>query len=222
MHLNVQQLYCKSKYFKNNLYLSVIVAKYHYMSSLIELFKSITLITAETEEKLTEIISTCEISKNDFFLREGQTPRTIGFVKSGLFRYYYSNKEGVEFTKGFIAENNILSSYSALIENRESYFYIQALENSVIEQINYQLFNKYFSNTLWFKDIVILLLQKAYCFKEERERQFLLFDAEERYVSFFNRYPGLDKRIKQHIIASFLGITPESLSRIRKKMGLLT
>ncbi len=192
------------------------------MNFLTELFKSISPISIEIEAKLNEIISTCEISKNDFFLREGQTPHSIGFVKSGLFRYYYCNKEGVEFTKGFIAENNLLSSYSALIENRESYFYIQALENSVVEQINYELFYKQFSNTHWFKDIVIILLQKAYCFKEERERQFLLFDAEERYVSFFNRYPGLDKRIKQHLIASFLGITPESLSRIRKKMGLLS
>ena len=57
--------------------------------------------------------------------------------------------------------------------------------------------------------------------KTEREREFLLFDAETRYKSFLNTFPGLERRIKQHLIASYLGITPVALSRIRKKMGFI-
>jgi CRP-like cAMP-binding protein len=65
------------------------------------------------------------------------------------------------------------------------------------------------------------LLEKGYCTKEKREREFLLFDAEARYQSFLKSYPGLEKRVKQHQIASYLGITNVSLSRIRRKMGLI-
>jgi len=69
----------------------------------------------------------------------------------------------------------------------------------------------------WNKFLVIQL-QKALIMKTEREREFLLFDAEQRYSVFLQQFPKLDNRVKQHIIASYLRITPESLSRIRKKM----
>jgi hypothetical protein len=62
-------------------------------------------------------------------------------------------------------------------------------------------------------------LEKGYCIKEAREREFLLFDAKARYRSFLSTYPGLEKRVKQHLIASYLGITPVALSRVRKKNG---
>jgi len=192
------------------------------MNSITDLFNAISPISEEIIERLNSLISQKNISIGESYLRAGQTPRTIGYVKSGLFRYFYCDKNGVEYTKGFFPENNVLISLSALVENRESYFSIQALENSTIEQLNYFEFCKQFSDSHWFKNVMIAMMQKAYCIKEERERQFLLFDAEQRYKSFFIRFPGLDKRVKQHMIASYLGIAPESLSRIRKNMAGLT
>jgi CRP-like cAMP-binding protein len=192
------------------------------MNSITDLFNAISPISKEIIERLNSLISQKNISIGESYLRAGQTPRTMGYVKSGLFRYFYCDKNGVEYTKGFFPENNVLISFSALVENRESYFSIQALENSTIEQLNYVEFCKQFSDSQWFKNVMIAMMQKAYCIKEERERQFLLFDAEQRYKSFFIRFPGLDKRVKQHMIASYLGIAPESLSRIRKNMAGLT
>ena len=63
--------------------------------------------------------------------------------------------------------------------------------------------------------------EKGYATKEKRERELLLLDAESRYKSFIHEFPHLEPRIKQHMIASYLGITPIALSRIRKKMGLI-
>jgi CRP-like cAMP-binding protein len=192
------------------------------MNSITDLFDAVSPIPSEMRDRLNSLISQKEISIGEYYLYAGQIPRTMGYVKNGLFRYFYCDKKGTEYTKGFFPENNILISYSALVEKRESYFSIQALENSTIEQLDYSEFCKQFSDTHWFKDIMIVLMQKAYCIKEERERQFLLFDAEQRYKAFFARFPGLDKRVKQHMIASYLGIVPESLSRIRKNMSALT
>ena len=73
-------------------------------------------------------------------------------------------------------------------------------------------------NPVW-KDLLIRMLEIGYGAKERRERDLLLLDAETRYRNFCNEFPHLIRRVKQHQIASFLGIKPESLSRMRKKMG---
>lgn len=191
-------------------------------SGFIQFIKSITAIPSEQEDKFARLLSYKSIKEGDDFIAAGQFPKAIAFVKDGLFRYYYANEEGVEFTKGFFLEGAILSSYSATLQNRVSYFAIQALEHSELEVINYQEFNKLFLEHPCWNVFLVNLLQKAYLIKEEREREFLLFDAEARYKSFLLRFPGLEKRVKQNIVASYLGIAPESLSRIRRKAGLLT
>jgi hypothetical protein len=66
---------------------------------------------------------------------------------------------------------------------------------------------------------LVVQLQKALIMKEEREREFLMFDAEQRYRAFLQQFPNLEKRIKQHVVASYLRLAPESLSRIRKKIA---
>jgi CRP-like cAMP-binding protein len=182
----------------------------------------ITRIPADQEAKFNRLVSKKSIKEGGDFISAGQFPKTIAFVKEGLFRYYYMNTEGVEFTKGFFLEKAILSSYSAILQNRPSYFTIQALEDSELEVVNYEDFRKLFLEHPCWNEFLISLLQKAYLVKEEREREFLLFDAEQRYKAFLQRFPGLEKRVRQNIIASYLGIAPESLSRIRRKAGLLT
>lgn len=191
-------------------------------TSFIKFIKTLTKIPKEQEEKFIALLSEKQIRKDNAFIRTGEYPKTIGFVKEGLFRYYYMNNEGIEFTKGFFVENTIISSYSAILENRGSYFTIEALEDSIIEQVSYDKFNVLFSQHPCWNQFLVPVLQKGYIVKEEREREFLLYDAEQRYKAFLKKYPGLDQRLKKNIIASYLGIMPESLSRIRKKMGLLT
>ena len=115
-------------------------------------------------------------------------------------------------------ENSFITSYSALIQNRESYFSIEALEDAEIIEIDYEKWKTISNNKLCWHKFLLSLVEKGYCIKEAREREFLLFDAEKRYKSFLNFFPGLDKRIKQHLIASYLGITPVALSRLRKKL----
>ncbi|MEN7549438.1 Crp/Fnr family transcriptional regulator [Rapidithrix thailandica] len=184
--------------------------------------KTLTQLPPEQEEAFSALITIKPVKKDENFIRAGQLPKTIAFVTKGLFRYYYTSEEGVEFTKGFFVENTVLSSYSAILENRASYFGIQALEDAVIEVVNYEAFRLLFPQHPCWNEFLLALLQKGYLKKEEREREFLLFDAEQRYRTFLQNYPNLENRIKQHLIASYLGITPESLSRIRKKMRLLS
>ena len=160
------------------------------------------------------------IEPNQFFIKEGQIPHKIAFVKSGLFRYYYLTQDGKEFTKAFITENNFISSYTAMISTIPSFFNIQSLEKSTIIEIHFSKWNELLTNDAKWKDLLVFFLEKGYSAKEKRERDLLLLDAETRYLNFIKEYPNLDKRVNLTLIASFLGIQLESLSRIRKKLSI--
>ena len=186
--------------------------------SFINYIKSIVEIPQEQESNFSSLITIKCIKKGEIILSEGQQAKTIAYVKGGLFRYYYVDKKGSEFTKGFFIENSVLVSYGSILEKRGSYFTIQALEDSEIEMIDYFKFQKLFTEHPCWNKFLVVQLQKALAMKTERERELLLFNAEQRYRKFLQQFPKLDTRVKQHIIASYLRITPESLSRIRRKM----
>ncbi len=183
----------------------------------INFIKSTTELPSTQKEKFQVLISVKHLKKGEDFIRAGQSPGKIGYVKEGLFRYYYTSDSGVEYTKGFFDRDSVLSAYDAILENKPSYYTIEALEDSAIEVVSFDRFQKLFAEDPCWNEFLVALLQKGYVAKVTREREFLLLDAKERYQKFQKRYPGLEKRIKQHIIASYLGIMPESLSRIRKK-----
>ncbi len=174
------------------------------------------------EELIAELITYGKLTyfePQTNFIRAGQVPRKIGIVKKGSFRYYYISSEGKEFTKSFMHERSVISSYSAMITQSESYINIEALEYSEVVEIDFHTWEKLRKEDPKWDKLLIYLLEKAFMIKEKREREFLLLDAESRYMNFLEEHPGLENKIKQHLIASYLGIQPESLSRLRKKMN---
>lgn len=185
-------------------------------SGFIAFIKTITDIPPEQQNKFKALLSVKHIKKGEFFVRAGRISRNIAFVKKGLFRYFYATEDGVEFTKGFFDHQSVLSAYDAILENSPAHYSIEALEDAVIETVDYDKFRQLFSEDPCWNNFLVALLQKGYLAKVQREREFLLMNAEQRYNAFLKRYPDLEQRIKQHIIASYIGIAPESLSRIRK------
>jgi CRP-like cAMP-binding protein len=159
-----------------------------------------------------------ELKKGEVFLQAGTIPNKLAFVSTGLFRYFYASRKGTEFTKGFFPEGTFIVSYSAMVKQSPSYYSIEALEDSSIQVLDYQKWMDLFNGHPCWSPVLIALLQKGYMKKENREREFLLLNAGERYQSFLQEYPGLENRIKQHLVASYLGITPVALSRIRGKL----
>ncbi len=163
-------------------------------------------------------ISKCKsLMSGDSFISAGQVPQKFAFVFKGLFRYFYTDKAGNELTKALILENSIISSYSAMLYQTPSHFCIEALEDSEFLEINYHKWLELQPQSRFWDKFLIKALEKGYVTKEKRERDLLLLDATTRYYDFLEEFPGLEKRVTQQIIASYLGIKPESLSRIRKK-----
>ena len=183
-----------------------------------EIIKNISGLPETRSEQLLSIAQSKKLLKNEYFITEGQIPRKFCFALSGLFRYVYIDKEGNEYTKAIIPENNFISSYSAMIKDTPSYFFIQALEDAEILEINYRDWLSLKKSDPFWDGYLVTQLEKAYCIKEKRERDLLLLDAETRYLDFLEVFPLLENRVRLHMVASYLGIKPESLSRIRKKL----
>ena len=172
--------------------------------------------------QLLDICRPKQLPKGDFFLVAGQRPRKMAIVLSGLFRYLYVDDEGNEYTKAFMPEGSFLSAYSAMINNEGAYYSIEALEDAEVLEFSYEDWQALQASDVVWKDLLIGLLEKGYGAKERRERDLLLLDAETRYRNFCKERPTLISRVKQHQIASFLGIKPESLSRLKKNIADLT
>jgi CRP-like cAMP-binding protein len=188
------------------------------ITDLLTTVRAIADVPAEEETKLCSILVNEDFKKGDTFIREGDVPHKFAFVNNGLFRYYYVDEKGNEFTKGFFPEKNFITSYTAMVRRQPSYYTVQALENAHVLVIDYhQWQNLYHGHACWMK-LLFALVEKGYMKKEARERELLILSAAGRYRSFLNEYPDLEKRVKQNLIASYLGITPVALSRIRKEM----
>ncbi|MEQ6166325.1 Crp/Fnr family transcriptional regulator [Ekhidna sp. MALMAid0563] len=187
-----------------------------------EITRSIRQLVDLTESEISEFTEVAKIKAyevNSNFIKAGQIPKKLGFVLSGLFRYVYLSEDGKEFTKVFMPERSFISSYSAMISRTPSYFFIEAIENSEVLEIPFYSWQSLLKTNPKWNGLLIKLLEKGYTTKEKREREFLLLDAENRYRIFLDEYKDLEGRVKQHMIASYLGITPIALSRIRKKMS---
>ena len=159
------------------------------------------------------------ISKNDFLIRAGETPVSYAFVSKGLFSYYFTSENGDLVIKKFFAEHALIASTSALIENRPGIFSICALEDSTVLIFNNQEYRKLMHKYPELAFFHIAYLEKNWVVKKEPLEISLKYEtAAARYQKFRQEYQQIESRLKLHQIASFLGITPTQLSRIRKRM----
>lgn len=158
------------------------------------------------------------LGKNDFFVRQGDLPDRMGLIFDGIFRVFCITEAGDEKILAFRTKRQFLAAYSPFVENRESWYSIQALTNA--ELICFSLDdmkNLSMRHRCWEK-VVKEYMVRLFIEKEDRERSFLIEDAHTRYIRFRESYPELEKILPQYYIASYLGISPVSLSRIRGKM----
>ncbi|MDY0931301.1 MULTISPECIES: Crp/Fnr family transcriptional regulator [Chryseobacterium] len=160
-----------------------------------------------------------KVAKHEMLLQEGQVCRNTFFVEKGLLRMYSIDKNGKEHVIQFAPENWLIGDRSSLYFNEKSRYYIEAVEDSEVLFLQPDFFSKLleeFPNTIEKNDLII---QKHVKSLQDRINSLLGETAEERYLKFIKMYPDLLLRVPQWMIASYLGITPESLSRVRKELA---
>ena len=154
-------------------------------------------------------------------LHEGDRASSLYFILSGVVRGYYIDELGNDITKCFSMENGICSSEGLLTENAASYT-VECLKDCKCIKIPYSLFHEVINSNLQASQKINSLFLKEIGKYERRSRDFVIKNAEERYRNFCKDYPSLHNRIALKYIASYIGIRIPSLSRIRKKMKILT
>jgi CRP-like cAMP-binding protein len=175
-------------------------------------------LTADDIERVKRIFFRRTMRKNEYFLSAGSCLEYLGYVSKGMFRYYYIDADANDITKYFVSENDFVFSLSSFISHEPSLFYIEAIEDAELMCASVTDIRALISSSTVWLNIYRNILETTYVIKERREAEFLLYDARQRYNNFLHEYPEMENRIKQHYIASFLGITPESLSRIRAQL----
>jgi len=173
--------------------------------------------TPERFEELSPFLSTVELKTNDYFLKSGQTSKQLGFIEKGLVRIYYLH-EGKEITKCFCRENSITCSYSSLIRQMPSESSIQAMEDTKLIKLSYEsMQNLYKKHTFW-QQMGRIAGENEFIIEETHNQSMRNLTAMDRYKQLLENESDLLQRVPLNHIATYLQVTPETLSRIRKKI----
>lgn len=160
------------------------------------------------------------IKKKSYFIKAGEVCDTIGFVINGALRCYHL-KDGEEITSYFCLENDLLSAYKSFITQQPSITCIQALEDTQLIIFTHRQLQQWMSMPIFafkMERFGRLVAEFLICCYEDRVTSFVTESPEERYIKFLSTGKNIIQRIPQHYIANYLGITPVSLSRIRKRI----
>ncbi|MCG8576399.1 MAG: Crp/Fnr family transcriptional regulator [Flavobacteriales bacterium] len=156
--------------------------------------------------------------KNDYLLNVGQTEKHLYFIENGIIRSYIERRES-EVTVEFSFQETIFSAYSSFLTQTPSLVNVQAITDVVIWRINYNDLQKVYSLSSIGNLIGRVATELLFIEKDKRELSLLCKTAEQRYLDLFNEHPNLIQNIPLKFIASYIGITPQALSRIRKRIS---
>ena len=165
----------------------------------------------------TSFLSYRQVSRKSTVLREGELCKHISFVHSGALRAFHVDREGKESTIMFALSDWWVTDMFCFLHAKPAMMYIEAIEDSSIIQLSRENFDKLFQQIPKFERFFRILMQNAYTREQLRVIENLSLPAEERYERFLQKYPHIAEAVTQKQIASYLGITPEFLSVIRKK-----
>ena len=184
----------------------------HYLAE-----KNVTL-TEEQFNKWTSAFVEKRVKKHEFLLKEGEVAKQSYFTVSGCLRLYAIDNKGKEHIMQFAPENWWIGDIDSSTSQKPSNYFIDALEDSDILSMDIVTWDKSMNEIPPLALLFQRLMQNRQTVSQRRIINSMSATSEERYIEFMKTYPSLVQRIPQHMIASYLGITPESLSRIRKQM----
>lgn len=189
-----------------------------------ELFlKSLTDKAPFTPEEL-ELVKTKlkpkKLRKKQYLLQEGDPCNFVAFVEKGVLRSYTINEKGTEHIIQFALEGWTISDMYSFLTGEPARYTIDAIEDSELVLISKTAQEELLQQLPKYETYMRLQLTGAYIAMQRRLTSIISSTLEERYAAFMTQYPNIAQRVPQHMIASYMGLTPETLSRVRKKIAL--
>lgn len=187
-------------------------------SNLFKLINQITVLEEKEIELIKSSFKPLSLPKGEFFLQSGKINEHIGFIHKGLVRYYvYKDEE--ESTFEFTKEGEFIADYQSFNSKSKSVQNIQAIEDCEILIIDYNDVQKIFNSTNNGNLIGRRIIEHRFEIMVNQLLAIYMQNNEERYQNFIKHYSDLSQRIPQYLIASYVGVKPESLSRIRRRFA---
>jgi CRP/FNR family transcriptional regulator, anaerobic regulatory protein len=186
------------------------------MESLFTLLNSIHPLSEGLVNHLAQTLKTKTISKKQYLLKAGHVSRQICFIEKGLLRCFYEQGE-TEVSSWFMKEGDVIVSVESFFKQKPSYESIQALEETMVHYINYDELQFIYKNFLEFNYVARVLTENYYTLSEQRLYSLRMQRSQERYEHLLQHFPQLILRVPSKYIASYLGISEETLSRIKSK-----
>jgi len=177
--------------------------------------KNITLTDSETEI-ISNSFSLVKLKKKEILLFVGDNSSHMRFITEGCLRSYYMDTEAKEHVIQFGIEDWWINDLYSFITNTPAKQFIQAIENSQVLQIHKNKLNELFDTVPALERFFRLKYEKAYVSLQERTINTMSKTAEDRYIEFRLKHRNIEQRVPQYMVASYLGITPEFLSKLRK------
>lgn len=187
------------------------------MRELINYISQFGSLDTQAVELVTSKMIEFSLRKGELFSAAGKIPKQVGFITEGVIRGYYYNSRGDEITRCFISENNIVVDYVNFEANNPSSEYLQACTDCRLMVFSKQDWDGFSQSIPGWDNIKNKMVQIC-MYQKSRKGPVVSQDAATRYVEFLENYPLLINRIPLAYIASYLGITQQSLSRIRRSI----
>lgn len=184
---------------------------------LLNYFQKVIPLNKEEQQLVTDLFKPRLYRKRQYVLQEGDVCNQFNFIVRGCLRMYKTDDKGNTHILQFAAENWWLSDIGSFHERKPSDLNIDALEDTMVLQISYDHLVFLYTKAPKFDRIFRVLVENSFVSLQKRLLQNISSTAEERYLSFTETYSHLNNRLPQTQIASFLGITPEFLSRLRNR-----
>jgi len=185
------------------------------MEKLVEYILQFGSLNKQQIDLVTSKAKEMQLQKDEYFSEAGKVPGQVGFVADGVMRGCYFNNQGEEITRCFIVENNLVVDYINFEANAVSAEYIQACTDCKLIVFSKQNWEELSQIIVGWDNMKNKMVQLC-MYQKSRKGPVISQDATTRYLEFMENYPSLINQIPLTYIASYLGVTPQSLSRIRR------
>ena len=187
-------------------------------AQLFEVINQHVSLTDSEKEKLPIFFEIKNYKKGDYILRVGEVARSVCYINKGCTRMFYSDEQGQEHIIMFSVEGWWTSDLGSLISQLPSDFNVECLEDSEVFEISHSNLDPMFSDVPKMERFFRKLVERAYVAAQNRIVKNFSLSAKDRYLAFNDQYPHIESRIPQYMLASYLGITKEFLSKIKNSV----
>ena len=177
-------------------------------------------LTEDEQEFIKNYLTVKKLRKRQYLLQEGDVCKCVAFVEKGALRLYRVNEDGSEHIVAFALEGFFITDLYSFLTNETSTYNIDAIEDSELVLITRSASDELRKLSPKYQEFIFQATSEAYIQLEKRITSTISLNLEERYKELTANYPDIIHRIPQHMIASYMGLTPETLSRVRKRISI--